>query len=231
MAEVKVEDLVRNIRERARAGAAAKPDFPSSTLGHSSKTVARLESSVVTTNRSRDQLPPLTTYRSGLSARIELWIKRQLKRATHWYTWEQVNFNSAVNNALNQTLTALSAFEQNLATIQNELQANAASTAKLESRLTELEASFESIETRLARMMGDRLEEMQVEEQEGIALLLDEQRTCLKQLELEISETAVVADRARKSLQLRLDELHTRIEEICGDKNNERTAMTEGEPV
>ena len=219
MAEVKVEDLVRNIRERARAGAAATPDFPSSGAGHSSKTVARLQSHVATANRTHDQLPPLTTYRSGLSARIELWIKRQLKRATHWYTWEQVNFNSAVNNALNQTLAAFSALEQNLATIQNELKVDAASTANLESRLTELDASFESLETRLTKIMGDRLEEMQVEEQKGIAFLLDEQRTCFKQLELEISETGVVADRAKRSLQLRLDELNSRIEEIRGDKN------------
>lgn len=218
MAEVKVEDLVRNIRERARESASAKPDFRSSTAGHSSKPVARLQSSVATTNRTHDQLPPLTTYRSGLMACIELWIKRQLKRATHWYTWQQVNFNSAVNNALNQTLTALSAFEQDLATIQSELKVNAVSTANLGFRLTELAASFESLETRL-KMMGDRLEEMQVEEKKGIALLLDEQRTCFKQLELEISETGVVADRARKSLQLGLDELHIRIEEICGDKN------------
>jgi hypothetical protein len=219
MAEVKVEDLVRNIRERAREGAAAKPGFRSSTAGHSSKTVARLRSSVATANRIHDQLPPLTTYRSGLSARIELWIKRQLKRATHWYTWQQVNFNSAVNDALNQTLTALSAFEQNLTTIQSELAVNAVGTANLESRLTELEASFESLESHLTKIMGDRLEEMRVEEPRDIAVLLDEQRTCFKQLKLEISETGVVADRAKRSLQLRLDELNSRIEEICGDKN------------
>jgi hypothetical protein len=219
MAQVKVEDLVRNIRERDREGTAAKPDFRSSTAGYSAKTFARLRSSVATANRTRDQLPPLTTYRSGLSARIELWIKRQLKRATHWYTWQQVTFNSAVNDALNQTLTALSAFEQNLATIQSELEVNAVSTANLELRLTEFEASFESIETRLTKIVGDRLEEMQVEEQKGIALLLDEQRACFKQLKLEISETGVVADRAKRSLQLRLDELNSRIEEIRSDKN------------
>ena len=218
MAEVKVEDLVRNIRERAREGAAAKPDFPAPAASHSSQTIARLQSSVTSANRTPVQLPPLTTYRSGLSARVELWIKRQLKRATHWYTWQQTDFNSAVNNSLKQTLAALSTFEQTLATIQSELTANALATSNLESRLTKLETSFETIASRLTKVTSDRLDEIQVEEQKRIALLLDEQRVCFKQLRLEISETGVVADRAKRNMQLRLEELNSQIEEIRGDK-------------
>jgi hypothetical protein len=52
-----------------------------------------------------------------------------------------------------------------------------------------------------------------------MALLLDEQRACFKQLRLEISETGVVADRAKRNVQLRLEELNRQIEKICGDKN------------
>ena len=64
-----------------------------------------IESYLTTTARAWDRLPPLVSNRSGLIARVELWLKRQLKRATHWYTWEQVNFNAAVHHALRDLRT------------------------------------------------------------------------------------------------------------------------------
>ena len=94
MADIKVEDLMRSIRDSACEGAAQETD-PSQSLAHQTASpLARLQTSLTITGRTRDQLPPVTTYRSGLPARLELWIKRQLKRVTHWYIWEQVNFNS-----------------------------------------------------------------------------------------------------------------------------------------
>jgi len=74
----------------------------------------------------------VTTYRSGLLARVELWIKRQLKTATHWYTWEQVNFNSSVNSALNNSLAIFQTYERRLASLQNELDASLAAKTNLE---------------------------------------------------------------------------------------------------
>jgi len=115
MADIKVEDLMRSIRERALEGAAKQTDPSLSSGDSTAKQLSRLQTSLTITGRTRDQLPPVTTYRSGLLARVELWIKRQLKRATHWYTWEQVNFNSSVDSALNNTLAILRTYEERLA--------------------------------------------------------------------------------------------------------------------
>src|SRR5687767_14216479 len=99
MAEIKVEELMHSIRKGARQGAALPGDPAVADRGSSATTLGRLETNLMITGRTHNQLPPVTTYRSGLLARAELWIKRQLKRTTHWYTWEQVNFNSSVHTA------------------------------------------------------------------------------------------------------------------------------------
>jgi predicted transcriptional regulator len=144
------------------------------------KEVADLRSTLEVTESTRDRLPPLTTYRSGLLASLELWIKRQLKRGTHWYTYEQVNFNSAVHASLRDILNVLSRYEQQIASI--------------ESRMAQLEA---------------RLNELSTAQQDRIGQLTDEQRVCFKQLSLQVNELSVEAERTKRSLQLRLDELET----------------------
>src|SRR5687768_2628786 len=118
MADIKIEDLMRSIRDGAREGAAQQND--PSLPDKAEKSLARLQTSLTITGRTHDQLPPVTTYRSGLTARVELWIKRLLKRVTHWYTWEQVNFNSSVNSALNNTLALLREYEERLTSLENE---------------------------------------------------------------------------------------------------------------
>lgn len=219
MADIKVEDLMRRIRERAREGAAQQVD-PSLSLPDSTvRPLARFQTSLTITERTHDQLPPVTTYRGGLLARVELWIKRQLKRATHWYTWEQVNFNSAVNSALNNTLALLQAYEQRLATLQEDLDASLASKANLESRLVELESGLALIESQFEALLAEKITEIRVEHQKGIELLLNEQRICFKQLALEISEGGVIADRAKRNIQLRLEELAGRVDEMSADRH------------
>ena len=59
--------------------------------------------------------------RKGGAGALELWIKARLKSMSRWFTWEQVNFNSAVHHALSETLNALSAYEQELARLRAEL--------------------------------------------------------------------------------------------------------------
>ena len=227
MAEIKVEDLMRSIRERAREGAAQQTD-PSLSLGDSTaKPLSRLQTSLTITGRTRDQLPPVTTYRGGLLARVELWIKRQLKRATHWYTWEQVNFNSSVDSALNNTLAILRTYEDRLVSLQNELDVSLASKEKLESRLIELESRLALIENRFDGLLAEKLAEMRIEHQNGIELLLNDQRVCFKQLALEISEAGVVADRAKRSIQLRLEELAGRVDEMSSERREVNTVGTE----
>src|SRR6185436_19580754 len=139
MADIKVEDLVRSIREQARESAAQQSGLSTSMPDTSARALARLETSLTVTGRTQNQLPPVTTYRSGLLSRLELWIKRLLKRATHWYTWEQVNFNSSVESSLKNTLAVLQTHDQRLASVQAALDASLSAKANLESQVAGLE--------------------------------------------------------------------------------------------
>jgi chromosome segregation ATPase len=131
MPDTEVENTLREIRERVRAET-ARTDAPHATEpaplaptaqanGHAQpprpagEALARMQANLATTERARTRLPPVTSYRRGLAARVELWLKRLIKRAAHWFTWEQVNFNSAAHHALGDALAALSAHEQGLA--------------------------------------------------------------------------------------------------------------------
>lgn len=219
MPDIKVEDLVRSIREQARESAARQPD-PSVSSSNGARPLARLQTSLTITARTRDQLPPVTTYRGGLLARVELWVKRVLKRVTHWYTWEQVNFNSSVDSALNNTVAILQSNEQRLAILQNELNASVDSKAILESRLIELEAQVSLVENRFEGVLSEKLSHMRIEHQKALELMLNEQRACFKQLVLEISEAGIIADRTKRSIQLRVDELAARVEELKSDPRN-----------
>jgi hypothetical protein len=161
MVDLEVEKTLREIRERVRAEAresnpsarsiarvpdaaapvAAEPD------GATTEARANVEANLAIIARAWDKLPPLTSYRRGWAARLELWIKQQVKRATHWFTWEQVNFNAAVHHALRDTLAALAALdahERQLARMQNDYAALLQSKTELESKLTALETRLAS---------------------------------------------------------------------------------------
>ena len=96
-ADTEVEEVLREIRLHLRAQAdsrgAGEADLARQTL-------VRMEADLTVTARAWSRLPPMASYRGGTGARLELWVKRLIKRAAHWFTWEQVNFNSAVNDAL-----------------------------------------------------------------------------------------------------------------------------------
>lgn len=217
MAEIKVSDLMRSIREGARE-AAQQSEASASLQGNTAKPMARLQTSLAITGRTRDQLPPVTTYRRGLVARLELWTKRRLKRATHWFTWEQVNFNSSVHSALNNVLSTFETYEQRLASLQNELDAAVASKANLEAQLTELESSLALVESKFDVLLAEKKAEILIEHQKQIELLANEQRACFKQLALEVSEAGVIADRSKRSMQLRLEELANRVDAVSAEQ-------------
>lgn len=231
MAEIKVEDLMRSIRAGAREGAAQPGDSfsagNSANSANSKSSLGRLETSLTVTRRTRDQLPPVTTYRSGFAARVELWIKRRLKRVTHWFTWEQVNFNTSTHSALNHTLAILQTYEQRLASLQNELDASVAAKANLEALLIELESSLASAEGRFEAVLAEKTAEIGIEHRQRIEMLLNDQRICFKQLALEISEAGVIADRAKRSMQLRLEELANRVDEMSSEQRELKTVGRE----
>src|SRR5438552_9705927 len=129
-----VESILNEIRERVRTeekereaavavatqnGNDSKPAISPTAIA--TESLARLEAHLTTTSRAWDRLPPLFSNRSGVAARFELWIKARLKSLSRWFTWEQVNFNSAAHHGLSDALEALRAHEQQLISMQAEL--------------------------------------------------------------------------------------------------------------
>src|SRR5438270_12493340 len=108
-----VESILVEIREQVRAAEQAgramtgdahaleANEHSENGFAHEdSERLARLSAHLTTTARAWDRLPPVMSNRTGLSARLELWIKRVLKKLARWFTWEQINFNAAVHHAL-----------------------------------------------------------------------------------------------------------------------------------
>ena len=83
----------------------------------------------------------------------------------------------------------------------------AALEAELAQTREELSGKVQELAGQLAGQQGDLRREFQ----ERIQHLLDEQRVCIRQLSLQASEEAVLADRARRATELKLDELAQRV--------------------
>lgn len=180
MADTEVENTLREIRERVLAAAPARAaehalaravtqnGVGASTPTHGGdafEALARMDANLSTTARAWSRLPPMLSNRRGALARFELWLKRLIKRAAHWFTWEQVNFNSAAHNALGDARAAFDAHEGALAQLREELgrvreeltslraeaESGAARAAELEERASSAESRFDS---RLAELQG-----------------------------------------------------------------------------
>ena len=245
MADIEVENTLREIRERVLASTpalaaeqapltAATPNgggySPSIQNGDAGDALARMDANLSTTARAWSRLPPVLTYRRGALARFELWLKGLIKRAAHWFTWEQVNFNSAAHNALGDARAALDAHERALASLREELarvreelgrvrddaETGAARAVELEARVSSAESRFDAglaelrgaFASGLDNLRGEgraRAEELRNELRDRADGLLEEQRVCFRQLSLEASELAVTQDRARRAVESRLE--------------------------
>jgi hypothetical protein len=256
-----VESILNEIRERVRTdheqssvprGSRAQPASARDYEAHEAlslspetsaesdltkhESLSRLSAHLTTTGRAWDRLPPMYSNRRGGAARIELWIKARLKSMSRWFTWEQVNFNSAVHHALSETLEALSAYQQELAGLRSELSKEAESwreksarsdrelaalragietlTAEFRKRDADLEARSQTRTAELASALNDtraeltaRLAELAGEVRESDLQLREEQRVCFKQLSLAESEAAVLEDLGRRAIESRLNKL------------------------
>jgi hypothetical protein len=246
MADIEVENTLREIRERVLAStpARATEQAPATAATHNGggspamqnvdagDALARMDANLSTTARAWSRVPPVLTYRRGALARFELWLKGLFKRAAHWFTWEQVNFNSAAHNALGDARAALDVHERALSSLREELahlraevESNAARASEIAARVSSAESHLDS---RLAELQGAQgalasgLDNLRGEQRArtdelGAALrdelrdradgLLEEQRVCFRQLSLEASELAVTQDRARRAVEARLEAL------------------------
>ena len=185
--------------------------------------------------RAWDRLPPVVSNRTGTLARLELWIKEKLRAAFRWFTWEQINFNSATYQTLLEVIEALKAYDKHLAEIRQaldaqhaDLQQNLDAQREELRQLSSLTTQIEQVDRKhlaLIAQLNARLEgvsqlakDQHAETQARLAEvtsefrvrdeeLTDEQRVCYKQLSLELSEARVLEDRARRELEARLTKL------------------------
>ncbi len=253
MVDEEVETILAEIRERVRGresnsapavfetdsvnaptpASLAPPDFGNSPAD---EILARIDSYLTVTSRAWDRLPPIVSNRSGGVARIELWVKRQIKRVTHWFTWEQVNFNAAAHHALVETLQALAAYQKALEQARAEHEVLREDAARqrasleenrnlLNSLLKDLQAerarfnAYRSeMETQRAAQVARQRKDMEAqlaaiasELRERVGQVQDEQRVCFKQLSLAATEAAVLEDRARRQTELLIEGLKQRL--------------------
>lgn len=218
------------------------PQFPQSPSPGQSESLAAgnlslINSYLTTTARAWDRLPPVVSNRSGFVARVELWLKRRLRTATRWFTWEQVNFNAAVHHALRDMLPVFAAYEAELQKLRAQLadaetrveaqaEARAEARAKefgqaLAAQASDLQAQIETQSRANERrseartnQIASQLVALVNELRERDAHLRDEQRVCYKQLALENTEAAVLEDRARRKTEASLEELTKRVEQL-----------------
>jgi hypothetical protein len=141
MPETDVEKTLREIRERVRVQLkrqgpeSVTPVTESSPNRLNGPAIESIRANLSVVERARTRLPPITSYRTGTVAKLELWIKRLLRRATHWFTWEQVNFNSATSNTLKEVLVVVSSHEEVLMELQTQLQRIISATTKVQVEL------------------------------------------------------------------------------------------------
>lgn len=113
-----VEKVLLEIRQRLSVTAGSDLDG-----AREREELARVEACLAVAARARDRLPPVASDRRGWRARLEVWIKLRLRRATNWFTWEQVNFNSAVVDALRSAHALLAAQREREAELRERLDA------------------------------------------------------------------------------------------------------------
>ena len=238
MVDNEVAEILAEIKQRvisqhgpSVAGTSTVVDNSSGAFTKSTPASTNVYATLPVMARTWDRLPPLVSKRTGSLARFELWVKAALKRATRWFTWEQVNFNAAAYQTFVELVEALNAWEQQLAATKQKLDAQREEFSLLTTQITnqlsnqldqmdrqhlaiiaQLSARVEGLSQMAKDHHGEqqaRLAEFVAEARLGDENLLDEQRVCYKQLALELSEFRVIADRARRELETRVAKLET----------------------
>ena len=200
-----VDELVDQIRMEAEAHL-TRENRGDASNGTAAVELDRLRANLAIARRAQNQLPPISSNRQGRVAEFELWIKRGLKRATRWFTWEQTNFNAATSASLANVAAILSQLDKNLTDLRASIGRN--------DGVTDADVSSQ-IETRLLVIERQVREVLTMIEGRGSTeLWREEQQVWFRQLELQISETAVISDRAKRNFQLQLDGLTRRLEEL-----------------
>src|SRR3989441_4469242 len=219
-----VESILNEIRERVRTeekqreaavaiatqnGNDSNPAISPTAPAIATESLARLEAHLTTTSRAWDRLPPLFSNRKGVAARFELWIKARLKSLSRWFTWEQVNFNSAVHHGLSDALGALRAHEEQLIKLQTELNQTKES----------LRAEFNQATEALRSESHQRTEALQADFAHTAEELRAESSQANEALASELRQTAASL---RASIDARAAETDARLSELGDDLHEEQ---------
>jgi hypothetical protein len=224
LAEIKRR--VSNAQEKPLAETAGALEKPTPSIANGSGSGVNGFASLQVMARAWDRLPPVVSNRTGTLARLELWLKEKLRTAFRWFTWEQVNFNSATYQTLLEVVESLNRYERYLSELRENIEAQREELKQLSSltdRIDQLDRQHLALIAQLnARLEGlshlakeqhaemqARLAELASESRVRNEQLTDEQRVCYKQLSLELSESRVLEDRARRELEARIARLET----------------------
>ncbi len=161
-----VEGILNQIRERVVSEHTApasdtslapngSPSNGSSPVSRYDDALQRLRALLAISGRAADRVPPIFSNRQGARARFELWIKSKSKRLTRWFTWEQVNFNRAVNEALTDVVELLRGEAQELSSLREQLLALRSQTAQ------EVNRQLTSIRTETGEMLSETAARLQ----------------------------------------------------------------------
>lgn len=162
-------------------------------------------------------------------------LKRALNPAA--FAARQGDFNIAVVDALKEAVTALretitsqdirlEQLERNLTELRSLVTEGRERSAAAETQLAQIRQEQGELRERSAAagtqltQLVEKIGQLSAgqgdlgsELREGIQYLLDEQRVCVRQLSLKTSEEAVLAERARRATELRLEEFARRLPE------------------
>ena len=201
-----VESILNEIRERVRAdenqreaasaltirnGHGLDSSPSPSTIATGPESLARLEAHLTTTSRAWDRLPPVFSNRSGMAARLELWLKARLKSLSRWFTWEQINFNSAVHHGLSDALEGLRAHEQQLIRMQTELNQTKEALRVELNQTTEILRSESRQTTEILRSESrQNTEALRSESRQTTEALRSESRQTTEALQADLAHTA-----------------------------------------
>ena len=144
-----VEAILKEIRNRvvSDSGNEANAGIQTTSNGSASQSnqnesLSRVSAHLAVTSRSWDRLPPVFSNRQGALARLELWLKRKSKPLTRWFTWEQINFNRAVKDALADVVEILKAEAHELAVLRAQVTEQ---MRRADDRFGEMEAQLSNL--------------------------------------------------------------------------------------
>lgn len=162
----------------------------------------RVKAHLAITERLRTNLPPVTSYRRGLVAKLELWVKGKIKRAMRWIVLDQVNFNSTVHQVLSE-LHAIQVRQEKVLAALSALQAS----MQIEAAGQEQRQRLVNDEQRAVNEQQRTVNEEQRTLNEELCRIDKEQSRITEELRLQVNESATIIDRMRRNFEHRLRKL------------------------